>query len=157
MSFHQPDPTAPHSDPPGRDVAPATQYAALCYRKAKTKVEVLLVTSRDTGRWVLPKGWPIKGLEPPQAAAREAFEEAGIEGVVSAQCLGNFTYLKRLDTGDDLPCIVAVYALKTARQLDQFPEKGQRQLKWFRPKKAAPRVQEPELQALLAGFVPPDA
>lgn len=157
MSFLRPAPSTPVPTAPTGDAPPAAQYAALCYRKAKGKVEVLLVTSRDTGRWVLPKGWPIKGLAPPQAAAREAFEEAGIEGAVSNLSVGQFSYLKRMTTGEDLPCIVAVYALKTARQLDEFPEKGQRQRKWFRPQKAALRVQEPDLQVLLAGFSPPDA
>lgn len=157
MSFVHPAQATSVPTVPTGDAPPAVQYAALCYRKTKGKVDVLLVTSRDTGRWVLPKGWPIKGLEPPQAAAREAFEEAGIEGAVFDQCLGHFSYLKRLNTGEDLPCTVAVYALKTARQLNRFPEKGQRQRKWFRPQKAALCVQEPELQALLAAFAPPDA
>lgn len=55
------------------------QYAAICYRLAKTgnAFEILVVTGRDSGRWMLPRGWPIEGRRPYQVAEREAFEEAG--------------------------------------------------------------------------------
>jgi 8-oxo-dGTP pyrophosphatase MutT (NUDIX family) len=56
-----------------------------------------LVTTRRTKRWIIPKGWPIKGLKPSKTAAREAFEEAGVSGRVGAKPLGVFTYEKLID------------------------------------------------------------
>jgi 8-oxo-dGTP pyrophosphatase MutT (NUDIX family) len=153
MSFLGPSQTATQPDR-GHASAPAPQYAALCHRAVKGKVAVLLVSSRDTGRWVLPKGWPIYGLQPHEAAAREAFEEAGVEGIVDPDPLGCFDYDKRLADTTVQPCRVTVFAIRVKRLLNDFPEKGQRTRKWFRPQKAALKVHEPQLQALLAGFTP---
>nr|WP_241427614.1 NUDIX hydrolase [Fertoeibacter niger] len=139
------------------------QYGAICWRMLRGRVQVLLITSRDTGRWVIPKGWPMEGLSPAQCAAQEAFEEAGVMGQVSDTCLGMFAYDKALVRGpgpeaSSVPCMVAVYALQVSRMVDRYPEAGQRRRKWFTCPKAAERVAEPELQVLLAAFVPqPDA
>ena len=139
---------------PGAEEA-LTQYGALCHRKtAKGRTEVLLITSRDTGRWVIPKGWPMKGKTGAECALREAFEEAGVEGDLEARCIGIFAYDKILKDGAKQPCIVAVYPVGVRRLKDDFPEKGQRVLKWFSPRKAAGRVAEPELSLLLANFDP---
>ena len=132
-----------------------TQYGALCWRPARDGIEVLLITSRDTGRWVIPKGWPIAGLSPEASAAREAWEEAGVEGPPDAHCLGLYSYDKGLGRGDGpkrqtVPCVVAVFLLQVAALADSFPEAKQRRRKWFRPRKAAQKVAEPELRALLA-------
>ncbi len=71
------------------------QYAALPYRITKPGVlEFMLITSRGTGRWIIPKGWPMKGRKPPKAAAREAFEEAGLRGEIGGKAVGSFTYEK---------------------------------------------------------------
>ncbi len=121
------------------------------------KVQILLITSRDTGRWVLPKGWPIKGLSPQNAAAREAFEEAGVCGVPAPMPVGRYRYLKQLAFNTDLACIVGVYPLRVDQMRSKYPESGQRRRRWFTPAKAALRVQEPELQALLAAFTVPGA
>lgn len=138
--------------PAERDV-PHTQYGALCWRRIGPRLEVLLITSRDTGRWVIPKGWPIKGLTPEASAAREAFEEAGVEGSYDPVSIGFYCYDKGLDalTGPpvSLPCIVAVYPLQVSALRDRFPESHQRRRKWFVPQKAAQKVAEPELQGLL--------
>ena len=131
---------------------PQPQYAALCWRKIRDKTEVLLVTSRDTGRWIIPKGWPIKGLAPHEAAAREAYEEAGAEGKVKSSCIGLYSYRKLLGPETSVPCLVAVYPIRTLRLLDQFPERLERKRKWFSPKKAATLVAEPELRELLRNF-----
>lgn len=129
------------------------QNAALCYRITdEGKTEVLLITSRDTGRWVLPKGWPMAGKSPQAAAAREAFEEAGVEGEVSRHCLGFYSYNKLIAPKTGIPCVVAVYPLRVTGLSPKFPEKGQRRLKWFAPARAAELVAEPELAALLASF-----
>lgn len=134
-----------------------TQYGAVCWRKVGAKLEVLLITSRDTGRWVIPKGWPISGLTPEKSAAREAFEEAGVEGRVSATCMGIYSYEKGLDTPTTgprvcVPCVVAVYPMQVKGLRDRFPERAERRRKWFSPKKAALKVAEPALQELLSGF-----
>ncbi|WP_233557242.1 NUDIX hydrolase [Gemmobacter lutimaris] len=135
--------------------ATRTQYAALCWRAGREGIEVLLITSRDTGRWVIPKGWPIDGLSPEASAAREAWEEAGVQGQPDAHCLGLYSYDKGLGRGEGpkretVPCVVAVYPLQVSALASSFPEEKQRRRKWFPPRKAARKVAEPELQALLA-------
>ncbi len=134
-----------------------TQYAALCWRQSHGRTEVLLVTSRETGRWVIPKGWPITGLSPADAAAREAWEEAGAKGKAEAEALGFFTYDKVLDRTSapvEVPCIVAVYAMRVSHRQKVFPEARERRVKWFALDRAALKVDEPELQTLIAGFSP---
>jgi 8-oxo-dGTP pyrophosphatase MutT (NUDIX family) len=131
-----------------------TQVAALCWRSVKGKPEVLLVTSRETGRWVLPKGWPVKGRDAAGSARTEAWEEAGVEGKVQDTCVGLYAYHKRLGSDIDVPCIVAVYPIKVKSLADSYPEAGQRRRRWFTPAKAAERVDEPELRTLLRRFHP---
>ncbi len=130
------------------------QYGALCWRTIGTGIEVLLITSRDTGRWVIPKGWPITGLAPEAAAAQEAWEEAGVEGVMNPACLGRFGYHKVLSETSHVPCAVAVYGLRVVHLADKFPEVAMRQRVWFRPLDAAELVHEAELASLIAGFAP---
>lgn len=119
------------------------QYAALPYRrKGDSLTEVLLVTSRDTGRWIIPKGWPLKGKAPHKAAAREAREEAGVVGKVERRSIGSFSYEKRLKGGKVVVCEVEVFPLKVKRQDSSWPEKGERKLKWLSRRKAARRVED---------------
>ena len=126
-----------------------SQLAALCWRMHRGRVEVLLITSRDTGRWIIPKGWPMEGFTQSEAAAREAWEEAGVEGRVTTEPLGFYTYDKVLKNGS-IALVVAVYPLRVARLADRFPERKQRRRKWFPAGKAARKVAEPELRRLLA-------
>ncbi len=126
-----------------------TQYGALCWRLHRGRVEVLLVTSRDTGRWIIPKGWPISGLTPADTAAREAWEEAGVQGDVETGDLGAYGYAKVLDVNRSIPCSVQVFGLRVAKLRDKFPERKERRRKWFGVEKAARKVAEPELRALL--------
>jgi 8-oxo-dGTP pyrophosphatase MutT (NUDIX family) len=133
------------------------QYGALCWRMGDAGVEVLLITSRDTGRWIIPKGWPMQGLAPEAAAAQEAWEEAGVEGAVSPACLGRYGYQKCLSVTAQVPCAVAVYGLRVDRLADKFPEAQERERQWFGQRVAATMVQEPDLGALISGFVPPAA
>ena len=128
---------------------PSTQVAALCWRKHRDRVEVLLITSRDTGRWVLPKGWPMAGRSAPEAAAVEAWQEAGVTGLVSPDPLGFFGYDKVITPDIAHPCMVSVFALRVAALSRRFPERKERRRKWFSAEKAARKVQEPELRALL--------
>ena len=130
---------------------PRLQFAALPYR-FDDDLEILLVTSRDTGRWVIPKGWPMKGRKPHQAAAQEALEEAGVEGVITEEPIGGYQYKKRLGNGAELQCTVDVYSLEVERQRKRWPEQHQRTAHWFTPEEAAEAVHEPDLQELILSF-----
>ena len=115
---------------------------------------MLLITSRDTGRWVIPKGWPMRNRSDAEAAAREAFEEAGLRGEVSPRSIGIYTYQKVLGPKQSIPVVVRVFPLEAREMLRTYPETGQRRVKWFPPDKAAERVAEPDLAALIRGFDP---
>lgn len=128
--------------------APARQVAALCWRKRRGAVEVLLITSRETRRWVVPKGWPMEGLKDYNAARVEAFEEAGVEGRVARRPIGSFRYAKR-EEGESFPVRVAVYSFEVQREKKNWPESRERKREWFDVEGAATRVQEPELKAVI--------
>ncbi len=132
------------------------QYAALCFRRAPEGdgIEILVVTSRATGRWIIPKGWPMKDRKPHEAAAIEAFQEAGIRGKVHKKPVGSYTYLKLLDDGDVAPCVVDVFQIEATELAAKFKEKGERRLAWVSPDEAARRVREIELKSLLVEFKP---
>jgi 8-oxo-dGTP pyrophosphatase MutT (NUDIX family) len=110
------------------------QYAALPYRFTPTAaLEILLVTTRRSRRWIIPKGWPIKGLKPPKSAAREAFEEAGVRGKVGMKSVGVFNYDKLLaENGIPVNCEVRVFPLLVKRQSEVWPEFDQRLVQWGR-------------------------
>jgi 8-oxo-dGTP pyrophosphatase MutT (NUDIX family) len=131
------------------EVACAAQYGALCWRLHRGKVEVLLITSRDTGRWVIPKGWPMKGMTPSQAAAREAWEEAGVQGGAEAVQMGSFTYDKIMAPKPPVACAVEVFPLRVKEMKSRFPERKQRRRKWFAAEKAARKVAEAGLRTLI--------
>ncbi|MBB6305459.1 NUDIX hydrolase [Rhizobium leucaenae] len=127
----------------------AEQVGAICYRPdGAGHIEVLLITTRETQRWTIPKGWPIKGLKAHEAAEREAWEEAGIKGKVKKKPIGYFTYLKVLEAGKSVPSLVQVHLLAVESQGDNFPEHGQRTTEWMPLPEAARRVREPELKGL---------
>lgn len=132
----------------GAAEGPRSQYGAICWRMHRGAVEVLLITSRDTGRWVIPKGWPIDGLDPAASAAREAWEEAGVTGQTGTAPLGLYSYDKVLAPEASLPCAVAVFPLRVEELAAKFPERKERRRKWFDAAKAARKVAEPELRAL---------
>jgi len=128
------------------------QYAALPYRWVDGALEILLLTSRETHRWVIPKGWPMAGKKPYAAAAQEALEEAGVIGKIAKTPIGAYTYVKRLKNGAGLVCNVDVFPLAVARQLKRWPEQAQRTAHWFTPPEAAQAVNEPELDVLIEAF-----
>lgn len=130
-----------------------TQFAALCYRIKAEKVQICLITSRRSGRWIVPKGWPMNGETPTDAAATEAFEEAGVKGKIHSRPAGVFSYYK-VRSEDELPCIAIVYPLRVKKVLSNWPEKKERQRKWLSRKKAAALVDDPELAAIILGFDP---
>lgn len=128
------------------------QYGALPYRRAPDgRTEIALLTSRDSGRWVIPKGWPISGLTPWESAAREALEEGGFVGDVAQESIGEYEYLKQTSDGAVL-CVVEVFPLVVRREIADFEEKGQRKIGWFSPGDAAERVAEQKLSALIMAF-----
>jgi 8-oxo-dGTP pyrophosphatase MutT (NUDIX family) len=131
-------------------IAKRVQYAALPYRvKGNSGTEVMLVTSRETRRWIIPKGWPHKGKTPHRSAAREAFEEAGVVGAVRRRSVGSFSYEKRLKSGGVVECVVRVFALEVKRQQKDWPERKQREIKWLSAAAAARTVQEPMLGKII--------
>jgi 8-oxo-dGTP pyrophosphatase MutT (NUDIX family) len=142
--------------PRKRKIRPAlrVQYAALPYRfTPAAALEILLVTTRTSKRWIIPKGWPIKGLRPPKSAAREAFEEAGIRGKIGTKSMGVFTYDKMLDQhGILVNCEVKVFPLLVKRQSETWPEFEQRLTQWVEPGKAVSLIKEPELKKLVTTF-----
>ncbi|SFN59206.1 8-oxo-dGTP pyrophosphatase MutT, NUDIX family [Roseovarius lutimaris] len=131
-----------------------TQFAALCYRMVRNKPEILLITSRGSGRWIVPKGWPMAGKTPAEIAELEAWEEAGVRGRAYEHCLGAYSYTKAIGPERGLPCLAMVYPVRVKTLAGKFPEAGQRKHKWLRPKKAAARVDEPELAHIIRVFDP---
>ncbi|MBV9046370.1 MAG: NUDIX hydrolase [Alphaproteobacteria bacterium] len=131
--------------------APGAQSAALPFRIGEGGLEIMLITSRRTRRWIVPKGWVQDGMTPCTSAAREALEEAGISGDISDRPLGAFHYIKEKQ-GVGLPCRVALFPLKVTRQRRTWPEKDVREAKWFPATEAAALVAEPELRRLILKF-----
>lgn len=130
---------------------PRVQYAALPWRRGET-VEFLLASSRDTRRWVIPKGWPMKGRKPHAAAALEALQEAGLLGKIEKTPIGSYTYHKRMKNGAALLCRVHVYPMRVVRQRKIWPEQTQRVTHWFTFKQAAEQVNEIDLGELMLLF-----
>ena len=130
------------------------QYAALCYRRSKDdgQLEILLLTSRDTGRWVIPKGWPMGSKASYTVAETEALQEAGVKGIVEHDPLGSFGYGKAMAEGLVLPCEVQVHALEVTGSVKNYKEKGERTLEWVSPQAAAARVAEPGLKKIILAF-----
>ncbi|WP_159351304.1 NUDIX hydrolase [Roseomonas harenae] len=125
------------------------QFAALPLAIREGEVKVMLVTSRETRRWVLPKGWAEPDLAPHELAAKEAYEEAGLIGEVDPRPVGFYRYYKRLRDGRSRPCKVGVFRLWVTRQLEDWPEREQRETRWFTPAQAAMEVDEGGLVTLL--------
>ena len=128
------------------------QVAALCWRRGVEGLEVLLVTSRETRRWVTPKGGRMPGLTDFQAAAVEALEEAGVEGRIAEHPIGTFRYLKWLRRGEGRWCVVSLYPLEVTVEHDTWQEQHERTREWVERDEAVRRVDEPELKALIAAF-----
>jgi 8-oxo-dGTP pyrophosphatase MutT (NUDIX family) len=127
------------------------QSAVIPFRKRNNDIEVLLVTSRNTRRWVLPKGHIEKSLTPYKSAAKEAFEEAGIKGDVSKKKIGSYRYIKPEIKGINV-CKVDVYPMEVTKELNKWPEKSQRNRKWVSISKAADYVDEKKLSKILRKF-----
>lgn len=130
--------------------ATVRQYAALPYRRNKKGLlEIMLVTSRETRRWIIPKGWPIAGVEPHNLAALEAMEEAGLLGRIGEKPIGSYHYDKKRGDGSIVNCTVDTFPLEVEQQMPTWPEQDERRTQWFAPEEAAEQVREPELRALI--------
>ena len=129
-----------------------SQVAALPWRRGPNGVEILLITSRETRRWVTPKGGRMTGKTDAEAAAQEALEEAGIEGVVGDRPLGTFRYLKVLKRRAPRWCTVDLYELEVMVEHPDWQEREERERVWVSREEAARMVDEPDLQALIAAF-----
>ncbi|MCO5062971.1 MAG: NUDIX hydrolase [Rhizobiaceae bacterium] len=133
----------------GKDIR---QIAALPYRISdRGELKVLLITSRGTRRFVIPKGWQMDGLKDWEAAAQEAREEAGIKGEIHKQPIGEYQYWKRLKSAF-VPITVAVYPLKVTGSMPRWREAKQRRRGWVDWEHAKVLVDEPELVTLIDAF-----
>jgi 8-oxo-dGTP pyrophosphatase MutT (NUDIX family) len=130
------------------------QYGALPTAEIGGEIKVLLVTSRETRRWVIPKGWAEEDLTPSGLAAKEAYEEAGAVGEVTPEPIGCYSYSKRLKDGSRLTCEVQVFRMRVDHLLQEWPERSQRERRWFTSGQAAERVAEAGLIELLGAFTP---
>ena len=127
------------------------QYGVIPFRRGE-QTEILLITSRETKRWVVPRGNPIAGLSPPEGAAQEAFEEAGVRGEVAEEAFGTYRYDKRRASGITEEALVELFPLRVDEALDQWPERAQRARCWFPWQEAAAAVAEDELAVLIRRF-----
>ncbi|SMF78522.1 DUF47 family protein [Allosphingosinicella indica] len=131
------------------------QYGALAYEVAEgAEPRFLLTTSRTTRRWIIPRGNPIPGLSPAQSAAEEAFEEAGITGLVSPEEIGAYRYEKKRKNGTSDTANVHVFGLRITIQSGRFPERQERETRWFTREEAIAAVEEPGLKDIIRTFNP---
>lgn len=144
-----------HSPPLGTQ---EIQYAALPYRQAANGIlQTLLITSRGSGQWIIPKGKIIPGLSPSESASREAYEEAGIIGEINDTPIGSFAYVKDQGLpGERLIPSVEVFPMQVTQQLTLWPEMGQRQVLWFDAEYAATLVEIPDLRGIILRFAADD-
>ena len=133
----------------------ALQVAALCYRRRKKDVEILLVKSLGRGNWILPKGWPMDDRSLSKAAATEAFEEAGAKGKIKKKPVGSYKYTKTRKNGDLLECEALAYEMEVSDIKKKFPESDIRTARWFSKKEAANNVAFKQLRKLIRDFQPP--
>lgn len=126
------------------------QSGALAWRpRGKKKAEVLLVTGRRSGRWMIPKGWPMPGKTLADSAAQEAFEEAGIEGTIDPRPIGTFRHVKQHLLLGEIEVDIIVHLLAVRRELNDWPERGERTRKWFELEEAASRVDSAQLKKMI--------
>ncbi|PJK11470.1 NUDIX hydrolase [Lysobacteraceae bacterium NML120232] len=131
------------------------QVAALCLRVCEGRREVLLITSKRQGRWILPKGWPMAGSDLPGSAQQEAWEEAGARGRVRAEPLGRYHYASVLVEDFTQPVEVVVFMMEDVELADGYPEASIRERRWWPLAEAAAEVEEPELAAILRSLDKP--
>ncbi|MAQ86334.1 MAG: NUDIX hydrolase [Maritimibacter sp.] len=128
------------------------QFGALCYRRVPDGISVLLVQS-SRGRWLLPKGWPIDGMDGAETAMQEAWEEAGVrEAQVEREPVGSYETTKRFDNGLEVPCVIHIYPAEVTRLSDDFPESDRREVLWTSLDDAIARADDPGVAEVLTTF-----
>ena len=133
-----------------KEPAPNLQFAALPYRRRDGGVfEVMLITSRETRGWIIPKGWPVQRLTPHEIGSARSMGGGGRIGRIGEHPIGVFHYEKQLADGSKVPCTVTVFALEVEQQLTSWPEQDRRSTHWFTSQEAACAVNEPELRAIM--------
>ena len=135
------------------------QTGAVPWRRTGGRLEVLLITGRSSGKWIIPKGWPMLFRSLTQAAAQEAFEEAGVRGVVATDPLGRISAPKTYRLAGTIDWLLVVHAMEVTEELPDWPERDQRQREWLSIEEAARRVRPKLLGPLIAalpGLVAPD-
>ena len=130
------------------------QVAALCWRIEDGELQMLILTSRETRRWILPKGWPMPGLGALDTAREEAWEEGGVRLEEEGVLIGRYCYSKRMRGGVPVKTNVDVFAVRVTSVEDQYPEVAERERRWVTPEEAADMVDEPDLAALLRDAAP---
>ncbi len=128
------------------------QVAALPWRRGAGGLEILLITSRETRRWVTPKGGRMPRKSDAESAAQEALEEAGVEGAITEAPIGTFRYLKILKRRAPRWCVVALHALEVRVEHPVWQEQAERERAWVSRDEAVRRVDEPDLKALISAF-----
>jgi 8-oxo-dGTP pyrophosphatase MutT (NUDIX family) len=128
------------------------QVAALPWRLRGGELEVLLITTRNSRRWIVPKGWPEADLSASESAAREALEEAGVIGAIVQKPVGRFHYIKQRRTGESLPVSVTLFPLEVMHQRRSYPEKHLRETRWCTLDEALAQISEPGLKRLITKF-----
>ncbi len=129
------------------------QYAALPWRKAKSGIEILLITTSNSRRWIVPKGWPAEGLTPSECAAQEALEEAGVSGHIAPEPLGSFRHYKVRKSGENVLCTIYVFPMEVTQQRQNWPEKNMRDFRWCSVEEALARVKDLALRRLIIKLV----
>lgn len=125
------------------------QMAALCHRGDGKRKEYLLITSRDTARWIIPKGWPIRGLKSNEIALQEAWEEAGIKkGKATETPIGAYSYNKRRANGFAEPVETLVFSVAVEEVANDYPEADERKRMWVSAETAEALVDEAELKSI---------
>ena len=129
------------------------QVAALCLRDGKVGKEVLLVSSLQSDRWIIPKGWPIVGKDFPNAALAEAWEEAGVRSCrVQNEKIGQYTYMKTNKNGTEFTCLVDVFVVQVEGLSEEFPESARRRRQWVTQSQAVTLVREPTLKKIIGAI-----
>jgi 8-oxo-dGTP pyrophosphatase MutT (NUDIX family) len=130
------------------------QAGALPWRREKKtgEPEVLLITSRSSGRWLIPKGSPMRGKTLWEAASIEALEEAGVEGVVARQAFGTFEHRKTAILLMQRVYMVIVFPLHVTEVHEEWQEMSERSRQWFNAAEAAQRVENGQFRELMQAF-----
>ena len=131
---------------------PVVQYGALPWRRTPGGIQILLITTRNTRRWIVPKGWPDEGRDPHESAAQEAYEEAGVVGDVVGDVIGVFTHRKQLKSGQMVACRIHVYPMEVTDVCDDWAEKSDRETKWCSVDEALHLVGDSGLRRIIAKF-----